>query len=97
MKLQIDPNSLIPKLPSPSSLKPFPVYKSLQVSHDGHRVRALSVSPDGAWAVSGDENGNVGLWEVIVGKEVKRWKFPGKVGAVEWCPRTDVSFFVVAM
>ena len=97
VKLQIDPNSLIPKLPSPSSLKPFPVYKSLHVSHDAHRVRALSVSPDGAWAVSGDENGNVSLWEVIVGKEVKRWKFPGKVGAVEWCPRTDVSFFVVAM
>ncbi|TFY65102.1 hypothetical protein EVJ58_g2197 [Rhodofomes roseus] len=97
VKLQIDPNSLIPKLPSPNSLKPFPVYKSLQVSHDGHRVRALSVNPDGAWAVSGDENGNVGLWEVMVGKEVKRWKFQGKVGAVEWCPRTDVSFFVVGI
>ncbi|KAH9938426.1 NUC169 domain-containing protein [Fomitopsis serialis] len=97
VKLQIDPNSLIPKLPSPNSLKPFPVYKSLQVSHDKHRVRALSVSPDGAWAVSGDENGNVGLWEVMVGKEVKTWKFQGKVGAVEWCPRTDISFFVVGI
>ena len=33
-KLRIDPNSLIPKLPNPSSLKPFPVYKSLEVVHE---------------------------------------------------------------
>ncbi|CAL1702299.1 unnamed protein product [Somion occarium] len=95
-KLQIDPNSLIPKLPSPNSLRPFPVYKSLSVLHAKTRVRSVSVSPDGAWVVSGDESGNVSLWEVIVGKEVKRWKFDGKVGALEWCPRTDVVFFVVA-
>ncbi|KAH9894299.1 BOP1NT-domain-containing protein [Cubamyces lactineus] len=97
VKLRIDPDSLIPKLPSPSSLRPFPVYKSLQVPHADVRVRAISVSPDGAWAVSGDESGVVRLWEVIVGKEVKRWTFKGKVGSVEWCPRTDVSFFAVGV
>lgn len=97
VKLQINPDSLIPKFPSPQSLKPFPVYKSLQVPHEGNRVRTISVSPDGGWVVSGDEGGVVRLWEVMVGKEVKRWKFQGRVGAVEWCPRPDVSFFVVAM
>ncbi|KAH9951796.1 ribosome biogenesis protein ERB1 [Amylocystis lapponica] len=76
-----------PKLPSPNSLKPFPVYRALQVVHESRRVRGVSVSSDGAGL----------LWEVMVGKEVKRWKFPGKVGAVEWCPRTDVSFFVVGV
>lgn len=95
-KLQINPESLIPKLPSPSSLRPFPVYKSLAVQHAQTRVRSVSVSPDGAWVVSGDEKGNVSLWEVLVGKEVKTWKFDGKIGAIEWCPRTDVVFFVVA-
>ncbi|KAF9821433.1 hypothetical protein IEO21_00679 [Rhodonia placenta] len=97
VKLQINPDSLIPKFPSPQSLKPFPVYKSLQVPHEGNRVRTISVSPDGGWVVSGDEGGVVRLWEVMVGKEVKRWKFQGRVGAVEWCPRPDVSFFVVAI
>ncbi|OBZ77104.1 Ribosome biogenesis protein ERB1 [Grifola frondosa] len=97
VKLRIDPDSLIPKLPSPNSLRPFPVYRALQAAHEGHRVRSASVSPDGAWVVSGDESGVVRLWEVIVGKEVKRWTFKGKVGAVEWCPRTDVNFFVVGV
>ncbi|KAL0949577.1 hypothetical protein HGRIS_009626 [Hohenbuehelia grisea] len=96
-KLNIDPNSLIPKLPSPSSLKPFPNYKSLKFTHAAGRARAISVSPDGAWVVSGDEGGVVSLWEVNVGREVKRWKFGDKIGAVEWCPRVDVCYFVVGI
>ncbi|THH03200.1 hypothetical protein EW146_g10488, partial [Bondarzewia mesenterica] len=50
-KLNIDPNSLIPKLPSPSSLRPFPNYKALKFAHTKGRVRCVSVSPDGAWVV----------------------------------------------
>ncbi|KAJ3803108.1 NUC169 domain-containing protein [Lentinula aff. detonsa] len=94
VKLNIDPNSLIPKLPSPNSLKPYPTYRSLQVPHQ-NMARCISVSPDGAWVVSGDEGGVVGLWEVNVGREVKKWKFNKKIGSVEWCPRTDVIYFVV--
>ena len=96
-KLQIDPNSLIPKLPSPSSLKPFPIYQSLHVTHEKGQPRNVSVSPDGVWAATGDDSGVVNLWEVTVGKVVKSWKFDGKIGSVEWSPRTDVSFLVVGM
>ncbi|KAF8232446.1 BOP1NT-domain-containing protein [Tricholoma matsutake] len=97
VKLNIDPNTLIPKLPSPSSLKPFPNYKSLKFTHSKGRARCVSVSPDGAWVISGDENGTVSLWEMNVGREVKRWQFESKIGAVEWCPRTDVSYFAVGI
>jgi ribosome biogenesis protein ERB1 len=96
-RLNMDPDSLIPKLPSPNSLRPFPNYKSLTFTHADGRARALSVSPDGAWVVSGDESGHVSLWEVGVGRELKTWKFGGRIGALEWCPRTDASFFVVGM
>ncbi|KAI6047379.1 NUC169 domain-containing protein [Pisolithus marmoratus] len=96
-KLNIDPNSLLPELPSPSSLRPFPTYQSLKVIHPGTRVRCVSVSPDGAWVASGDEGGVVYLWEVIVGCEVKRWTLDSKIGAIEWCPRTDVSYFVAGV
>lgn len=95
VKLNIDPNSLIPKLPSPNTLRPFPNYKSLSFAHVRGRVRCGSVSPDGAWVVSATEEGVVCLWEVIVGREVKRWSLDEKVNAVDWCPRTDVNFFVV--
>ncbi|KZS98013.1 BOP1NT-domain-containing protein [Sistotremastrum niveocremeum HHB9708] len=95
-KLNIDPESLIPKLPSPNSLKPFPLYKSLRVMHES-RVRCISVSPDGLWSVTGDGKGHILLWEVTVGRPVKRWKFDAAITAVEWCPRKDVTFFVVAL
>jgi len=97
VKLNINPSSLIPKLPNPNSLRPFPNYRSLKLRQSSHRVRCISASPDGNWVVSGDENGVVILWEVIVGREIKRWSYTGKIGALEWCPRTDVCFFVVAM
>lgn len=96
-RLNINPDDLIPKLPSPSSLKPFPNYRSLRFVHEGANARCVSVSPDGAWVASGDEQGVVCLWETLVGREVKRWKFDGKVGAIQWCPRTDVSFFVIGV
>ncbi|KAF8211329.1 ribosome biogenesis protein ERB1 [Mycena galopus ATCC 62051] len=96
VKLNIDPSTLIPKLPSPQSLKPFPNYKSLRFTHSGS-ARCVSISPDGAWVISGDDGGVVSLWEVNVGREVKRWKFAGKIGALEWCPRLDVSYFVVGI
>jgi ribosome biogenesis protein ERB1 len=94
-KLNIDPDSLIPKLPSPNTLRPFPTYKCLGFAHARGRVRSVSISPDGAWVVSADEEGVTCLWEVIVGREVKRWSLDEKVSAVDWCPRTDVSFFVI--
>ena len=97
VKLNMNPEALVPKLPSPNSLRPFPVYKSLGVKHESGRAKSVSVSPDGTWAASGDESGVLNLWEVVVGKVVKRWKFKGKIGAVEWCPRTDVCFLVVGV
>ncbi|MBE3050093.1 hypothetical protein IMZ48_47860, partial [Candidatus Bathyarchaeota archaeon] len=48
-KLNIDPMSLLPKLPRPEELKPFPTVCQTTFSmHDG-RVRSISTSPNGDW------------------------------------------------
>ncbi|KAF9008687.1 NUC169 domain-containing protein [Cyathus striatus] len=96
VRLNVDPSSLIPTLPKPSSLKPYPIYKSLTFHHSA-RARRVSVSPDGLWVASGDEGGVVSLWEVNIGREVKRWKFDGKIGDLQWCPREDVRYFAVGV
>ncbi|KAG8901896.1 hypothetical protein FRB99_005016 [Tulasnella sp. 403] len=98
VRLNINPESLLPSLPSPASLKPFPVFEGMKMSGGGtSRARCLSVSPDGVWAVSGGEDGIVRLWETFVGREAARWKLGSRVGAVEWCPRKDVSFFLAGL
>jgi hypothetical protein len=44
-RLNIDPNSLLPKLPSPSELKPFPtVVQTVFRGHEG-RVRSVAIDP----------------------------------------------------
>ena len=97
-RLNIDPESLIPTLPSPQSLRPFPTYLTLyQQHHSPSRARCLSITSDDEWAISGDENGVVSLWEVFTGHEAARWTFGQKIGSLAWCPRKDVSYFAVGL
>ena len=72
-KLNIDPTSLIPTLPKPSDLRPFPSVCS--VVYRGHTasVRCIAVDRTGEWLVSGGEDGCVRLWEVATGRCFKAW------------------------
>lgn len=56
MKLNIDAEYLIPKLPSPRDLQPFPIVQSLV--YEGHTdiVRSISVEPKGEYLVSGSDD-----------------------------------------
>lgn len=96
VKLNIDPESLIPKLPAPRELRPFPIVASVQYRHPGDtRVRAVSVSPGGEWIASGSEDGLVRLWDLGNGREVWRWDLQGgPVQYVEWCPNREEALLV---
>jgi len=58
-KLNVDPESLLPKLPSPEELRPFPTTcATIFRGHEG-RVRSLAVDPSGVWLASGGDDGYV--------------------------------------
>lgn len=46
-KLNIDPDTLIPKLPDPKSLKPFPTAVNIAYNRHASPVGAIAVSPSG--------------------------------------------------
>jgi ribosome biogenesis protein ERB1 len=87
---------LIPKLPSPKDLQPFP--SSLAITYKGHtgRVRSISVDPTGLWLASASEDNTLRIWEVNTGYCVKKWTFESSVNYVSWNPNKNISVLVVA-
>ena len=66
-RLDIDPDSLIPQMPKPAELRPFP--ERLSIAYKSHEARApLSVSPSGQHLLSSAADGTVRLWEVSSGR-----------------------------
>lgn len=59
VKLNIDAEYLIPKLPSPRDLQPFPTIESM--IYEGHTdlVRTISIEPKGEYLVSGSDDKTV--------------------------------------
>lgn len=98
-RLNIDPESLIPKLPSPKELRPFPTTTSLRYAHPGQpRVRCISVDPTGNWVATGSEDGTVRVWELANARLAWRCEVgKGPVAAVEWCPDKTVGLLGVAV
>lgn len=90
-RLNIDPNSLLPKLPRPEELKPFPtVCQTIFRGHEG-RVRSLAIDPTGCWLATGGDDGTVRLWELLTGRQV--WSVTlssdDVVDCVRWRPNKD--------
>lgn len=100
-KMNVDPRSLLPKLPDPSELRPYPSSECKYLSFDGHngRVRSISVSPSGQWLLSASEDKTVRLWETDTGRCTKIWKTEefseGTPAHVVWNP--DVHLHCAAV
>lgn len=90
-KINITASQLIPDMPNPSELKPFP--SKISVEYKGHgeaKVRSMSVSPCGKYLASGDDEGNVFCWDVQTGRVKSKYKFEGIVDCVRFNPNISV-------
>lgn len=67
----MEAESLLPKLPDPKDLQPFPTAVSL--SYEGHKdaVTCLSVDPTGQWLATGSDDKSVRVWEITTGRCMK--------------------------
>ncbi|OBA21505.1 BOP1NT-domain-containing protein [Metschnikowia bicuspidata var. bicuspidata NRRL YB-4993] len=102
-KLDIDPESLIPDLPSPKDLRPFPVRCSTVFAGHAGRIRTLSVDPLGVWLATGSDDGLVRFWEVLSGRQVHKIQAidpaenpEDRIDALEWHPDAAVPLLAVA-
>lgn len=87
-RLNIDPESLVPKLPKASDLRPFPTAKCVEYKtpYEGEQapiVRSVTPSPDGQFMASGASDGIVRLWEVQTGRLLQSWNVAKIVSAFD--------------
>lgn len=97
-KLNIDPESLLPKLPDPDDLRPFPSYQTtIFRGHDG-RVRSLSVDPSGTYLATGGDDGAVLIWNIIDARQVWSVRFGADdpVNVVRWRPGKEHLILAIA-
>ena len=87
-----DPESLVPKLPRPKDLQPFPAILSVKYVGHSAKVTSLSVHPSGQWLISASKDATVKLWEVKTGRCINTWSLEDQVvQRVAWCPKQGLS------
>jgi hypothetical protein len=96
-RMFIDPKTLVPKLPKPQDLQPFPQTLAMRFSGHTSRVRCISLHPSGQWLASGSDDGTVRLWEVATGRCSAKWKLGEPVTSVGWCPNPALQLLGAAV
>ncbi|RDW75054.1 ribosome biogenesis protein ERB1 [Coleophoma cylindrospora] len=97
-RLNIDPASLLPKLPRPEELKPFPTVCSILFrGHEG-RIRSAAIDPSGLWLATGGDDGTVRLWDTSNGRQIWSVKIGDEeaVNVVRWRPGRDAVILSAA-
>ncbi|KAJ1658794.1 Ribosome biogenesis protein erb1 [Dispira simplex] len=94
---QLKPSDLIPQLPDPKELRPFPTRMSIIYRGHTSAVRSVSVDPSGYWLLTGSDDHTVRLWEIATGRCAKVWQMEDGVTSVVWNPRRELCMFAVAV
>ena len=97
MRLTIQPEDLVPQLPRPKDLQPFPTVNSVTYKGHSNMIRTISVETRGQFIASGCDDGSMKIWEVDTGRCLRTWDMGGVVRSVAWCPNTALSLVAVAV
>ena len=95
MRANVDPEDLIPKLPKPRELQPFPTIQSIMYTGHEDTIRSISLDPKGQFLASGSDDKTVRIWEVLTGRCFKKFEFVDEIKCVAWNPNVTKSVIAV--
>lgn len=96
-RINIDPESLKPKLPSRKDLKPYPTTCYLEYKGHTGPVTSICTDPTGQHIASGSHDGSVRIWEVETGRCLKIFELGEPVQHVAWNPVPELPLLAVSM
>lgn len=94
-RVNIDPNILLPNLPDPKELRPFPNQQCLLYKGNESRVRSISVNYNGQYLLSAAEDGAVRLYEVETTKCLNIWHFNSVLQQIQFNPNPLLNIFAI--
>ncbi|ETN63884.1 ribosome biogenesis protein bop1 (block of proliferation 1 protein) [Anopheles darlingi] len=95
-RVTVGPEYLIPKLPSPRDLQPFPTLQNLIYKGHTDMVRSISVEPLGEYLVTGSDDRTVKIWEISTARCIRTIPTGDIVRSVAWCPNAKIPLVAVA-
>eukprot|EP00658_Telonema_sp_P-2_P051849 TRINITY_DN3995_c0_g1_i2.p1 TRINITY_DN3995_c0_g1~~TRINITY_DN3995_c0_g1_i2.p1 ORF type:complete len:588 (-),score=191.64 TRINITY_DN3995_c0_g1_i2:23-1786(-) len=99
MRHNISSDALIPKLPNPKELEPFPkMLCTLYLGHT-HRIRSISFSKSGEYFASASDDCTIKIWEVDSGRCIRTVQIPdgNKCTMVCWCPSDKIHLLLAVV
>ncbi|XP_045774193.1 ribosome biogenesis protein BOP1 homolog isoform X1 [Maniola jurtina] len=97
MRLTISAEDLVPKLPSPRDLQPFPTAEVQCLRGHGALVRSVDFDPSGQYVVSASDDGTIKVWETSTGRCLRTVELGEAVTAAAWTPVAGLSLVAVAL
>ncbi|VDD84875.1 unnamed protein product [Enterobius vermicularis] len=96
IKLNVDPSELLPKLPDPQDLRPFPTTLAFYMRGHKGQVRSLSFEPScGELLASGGEDCTLRIWSVSSGRCIIY--FDSSVNCVAYGPNKERTLIAVTV
>ena len=87
--LKVNPESLLPKIPEISSLKPFPYVLAVKYAGFKSEVNTISINDTGELLCSGASDGMFRLWDVLSGACIREMYFDKPITHISWRPGSD--------
>uniref|UniRef100_A0A8C6TZS7 Ribosome biogenesis protein BOP1 n=1 Tax=Neogobius melanostomus TaxID=47308 RepID=A0A8C6TZS7_9GOBI len=90
MRVNVNPEDLIPKLPRPRDLQPFPTTQAMVMTYP-------HVSPVGFWSLFWGDDGTARFWEVSSGRCLKKVEVGGAIKSAVWNPNHNLSLVALSV
>jgi ribosome biogenesis protein ERB1 len=71
-KQNIKEEDILPQLPKPEELKPFPTKENIVYKGHSSSIRGMIVEPSGKFLISSDNGGFIYFWDIQTAKIIKR-------------------------